>query len=452
MATSDQTPQSPYGLRSKTIDVDRRLIRQCVHCGLCLDACPTYRVLGNELDSPRGRIYQIKALADGRISADDPNFREHIYRCLDCRACETACPSGVDYGRLVEAARAEISAVSPSEKVARASLLNTVFTSPTLLDAMGVATRVYQKSGLQTAVRGSGVLGVLPGPFARLGEMEAMLPVLQGGLVKRHIPEIVPAIGPRQARVAFLTGCVAHQFFGETNQNTVRVLARNGCEVVTPRDQRCCGALHVHSGERDTAIDLAKQNVAAFEQTGADYYVINAAGCGSTLKEYHELLEHDPDPAWHERGRAFVTKMRDINELLVELGGLTGALGEVPVRATYQDACHLAHGQGIREQPRQLLLQIPGLDLVEMPNADWCCGSAGIYNVTHPDMAHTLLQQKMDLVMTTGAAMLIASNPGCIIQLAAGVRERGVPMEVIHPIDLIEKSYALADGNGRPRS
>jgi len=425
------------------LDVPRSFIKQCVHCGLCLNYCPTYRVLGNELDSPRGRIYQIRALSEGRITADNPKFREHIYRCLDCRACETACPSGVDYGRLVEAARAEIEAATSGEKVTRDVVLKRVFTSPTALDAFGTATRLYQKSGVQRIVRGTGVLNKLPGPLKKLGEMESMLPEIPGPLLPTRLPETVaPRSGAATYRVALISGCVAQQFFAGTNESTIAVLARNGCEVVTPRGQKCCGALHVHAGERETARQLARHNIATFERTGADFYVINAAGCGSTLKEYGELLEDDP--IWAERAHAFTQKVRDVNELVATLD-FAHDLGRIEKRVTYQDACHLAHGQRIREAPRQIIRAIPGVELVEMAESDFCCGSAGIYNLTHPDMAARLLELKMANVEATRAEMVVAPNPGCIIQIAAGVRQRGLPMEVIHPIDLLERSYRLGE-------
>jgi glycolate oxidase iron-sulfur subunit len=425
------------------LDVPRSFIKQCVHCGLCLNYCPTYRVLGNELDSPRGRIYQIRALSEGRITADNPKFREHIYRCLDCRACETACPSGVDYGRLVEAARAEIEATTTGEKLTRGVVLKRLFASPSALDAFGTATRLYQKSGVQRIVRGTGVLNKLPGPLKKLGEMESMLPEIPGPLLPTRLPETVaPRSGAATHRVALISGCVAQQFFAGTNESTIAVLARNGCEVVTPRGQKCCGALHVHAGERETARQLARHNIATFERTGADFYVINAAGCGSTLKEYGELLEDDP--IWAERAQAFAQKVRDVNELVATLD-FAHDLGRIEKRVTYQDACHLAHGQRIREAPRQIIRAIPGVELVEMAESDFCCGSAGIYNLTHPDMAQRLLELKMVNVEATRAEMVVAPNPGCIIQIAAGVRQRGLPMEVIHPIDLLERSYRLGE-------
>ncbi|MBI2942478.1 MAG: (Fe-S)-binding protein [Chloroflexi bacterium] len=422
--------------------VDRRLIRQCIHCGLCLPTCPTYQVLGSELDSPRGRIYQMKALADGRISPDDENLRRHIDLCLDCRACETACPSGVNYGQLLEHTRELIrpgrnSKNSKTETVARELVLNRTFTSGPLLDAAGLALRTYQKTGLQRVIRQTGLLKrVSP----RLGELEQMLPEMQGGVGRSSVPRFVRARGKRRYRVAFLSGCVAAQIFGGTNQATVRVLVANGCDVITPDGQGCCGALHVHTGDRKTARDLARRNIAVFEEAGADYSIVNAAGCGSTLKEYGLLLADEPE--WAERAGEFSGRVRDVTEFLASID-LVPPTGELHKRVTYQDACHLAHGQRIREQPRQLLRQIPGLELVEMAGSDTCCGSAGIYNVVNHDVSMQILERKIESVLATKADILAAANPGCIIQLMHGLRKRGVAMEVAHPIDLLDRAYHL---------
>lgn len=418
--------------------VDRQLIRQCVHCGLCLPACPTYKILGSELDSPRGRVYQMRALQEGKITVDDPNLHLHIDRCLNCRACETACPSGVQYGQLLEATRAVLPPRSSTESVLRAVVLNKVFTTPALLDAAGVGMRFYQKSGLQAVARASGIMNRMP---MNLGRLDALLPPFQGGVVKAALPEVIPARGTRSHRVALITGCVQEQFFSLTNAATARVLAMNGCEVVVPRQQVCCGALHTHGGERETARELARRNIALFETTGADYYIINATGCGSTLKEYHHLLANDQN--WAERAHRFSSRVRDISEFLASID-LNENFGEIRARVTYQDACHLAHGQRITEQPRELIRKIPGLELVEMQESDTCCGSAGIYNVTQFDLSMQLLQRKMDFIVETKAEMIVAANPGCVIQLAHGVRQRGLAIKVIHPIDLLDQAYRRA--------
>ena len=418
--------------------VDRKLIKQCIHCGLCLSACPTYKVLGSELDSPRGRIYQMRALQEGRIAPDDPNFRLHIDRCLNCRACEPACPSGVQYGQLLEATRAFLPPRNGTESALRAVVLNRVFTTPALLDLLGTGMRLYQKSGLQAVLRRTGLLDKLP---LKLGKLEALLPPMQGGVVRAQLPEIIPAQGTKVARVPLITGCVQNQFFSLTNAATARVLAMNGCEVVVPRGQACCGALHSHGGERETARALARRNIALFETTGADYYIINAAGCGSTLKEYHHLLAGEPD--WDERAHRFSSRVRDVSEFLGSIE-LNRNFGTIRRRITYQDACHLAHGQRITAAPRALLQQIPGIELIEMNEADTCCGSAGIYNVTQYDLSMELMQRKIDNVAATKAELVVAANPGCIIQLMYGVRQRGLRMDVLHPIDLLDRAYRAA--------
>ena len=417
--------------------VDRSLIRACVHCGMCLSSCPTYKLLGSELDSPRGRIYQMRLLHDGQIRVDDPNFRLHIDRCLNCRACETACPSGVQYGRLLEAARAVIPPRNATERLLRAVVLNRVFASPALLDALGLGMRFYQKSGLQALARASGLLDRLP---LNLGRLEALLPPMQGGIVKAALPPLVPARGSVRHRVALVTGCVQEQFFSLTNAATARILAINGCDVVVPRGQACCGALHVHGGEHEMARVLARRMIAVFERTGADYYIVNAAGCGSTLKEYGTLLADDPQ--WAERARAFSARGRDIAEFLAAIE-LNRDFGEIRARVTYQDACHLLHGQRISSQPRELIQMIPGIELVEMDEADTCCGSAGVYNITQHDLSMQLLERKVTRLAATGAEIVIAGNPGCLIQLAHGVRRHGMRITTMHLVDLLDQAYRL---------
>jgi glycolate oxidase iron-sulfur subunit len=426
------------------MELDLKTLKQCVHCGLCLDYCPTYRALGLEQDSPRGRIYQTSMVYRGQISPDDPKFRKHIYQCLDCRACETACPSGVQYGKIVEAARGVAEPDTAEERRIGRTVLNRIFTSNLALNALGLGLRAYQKTGLQTAVRKSGLMKLLP---ERLAAMEGMLAPTQGGVAKPAVPRVVRARDTRRYRVGFIAGCVMPQFLGETNQASVRVLARNGCDVYTPAEQGCCGALHVHTGARDTARELARRNVEAFEPLELDAIIINAAGCGSTLKEYGHLFEQDP--AWHDRAAAFSDKVKDINEWLAETGIDEDGLGEVRARVTYQDPCHLVHGQGIRNQPRQLLRAIPGLELVELKDSDVCCGSAGIYNLTHPELSQQILGWKMPEVAKTGAEILVAPNPGCAMQLAYGARQHGIDLEVLHVVDLLDRSYAAGADRDR---
>jgi glycolate oxidase iron-sulfur subunit len=415
--------------------LDKKLLKECVHCGLCLDYCPTYLVLGHEADSPRGRIYQIRQVYEGKVSPEDPDFREHIYACLDCRACQTACPSGVQYGAIIEAARAIAEPVNASEKTVGRAILGSVFTRPKLLEVAGIGLRLYQRSGVQSLLRRSGATKLLP---PRLREMEAMLGPAQGGLRRWSAPQVTPAQGPVRYRVGFIEGCIMPQLFGDTNAATVRVFTKNGCVVYSPPKQGCCGALQMHTGDRETARDLARRNVDAFEPLGLDAIIINAAGCGSTLKEYGHLLSDDP--AYAERAQAFASKVKDVSEFLASID-LVPPTQAVPMRVTYQDACHLVHGQGIRNQPRQLLAQIPGLQLIEMQDSDVCCGSAGIYNLTHYDVSVQLLDQKMEHVIATGAEAIVAPNPGCTMQLAYGARRRGVDLKLLHVVDLLDRAY-----------
>lgn len=429
MAVSEADPNPLHAL------LDKKLLKECVHCGLCLDYCPTYRVLGHEADSPRGRIYQIRQVYEGKVSPEDLDFRQHIYACLDCRACQTACPSGVQYGAIIEAARAVAEPVQASEKIVGRAILGSVFTRPRLLDTLGLGLRLYQKSGLQSVVRQTGALRLLP---PRLREMESMLAPAQGGVRRWAAPHVTPAVGKVRYRVGFIEGCIMPQLFGDTNAATVRVLATNGCVVYSPPTQSCCGALQMHTGDRPTARDLARVNVDAFDGLGLDAIIINAAGCGSTLKEYGALLRDDP--AYAQRAAEFGSRVKDVSEFLASIE-LVKPTREVPLKVTYQDACHLVHGQGIRNQPRQVLRQIPGLELVEMKESDVCCGSAGIYNLTHPDVSVELLEQKMDNLLATGATGVVAPNPGCTMQLAYGARRRGVKLDLFHVVDLLDRAY-----------
>ncbi len=416
-------------------ELDREKIRACVHCGLCLTACPTYRVLGLEMDSPRGRIYQMKGVSDGAISPADPKFRVHMYRCLDCRACETACPSGVQYGPLVETARSMVPPASRREAVLRRLVLGGIFTRPRLVALAGALTRAYQQSGAQRTLRRTGLLRCLP---MNLGRLEHLLPPLQGPVLQRSIPLFTPAIGEKRGTVAFFTGCVMDEFFRETNRATVRVLAANGFDVVTPRAQACCGALHLHSGARDLALGLARRNVEEFARLNADYIVNNAGGCGSTLKEYADLLASDPGYA--HKTEQVTAKMRDVHELLAEVG-LRPPKGRVEARVTLQHSCHLFHAQKVRTAPQDLIRQIPGVHYVPLQGADQCCGSAGIYNITNYDLSMSIMDRKLEDIKATGAEILATPNPGCMIQVAYGLREQGIPMEVVHPIDLLDRAY-----------
>jgi glycolate oxidase iron-sulfur subunit len=417
--------------KPRQADLDR-----CVHCGLCLNACPTYRELGVEMDSPRGRIYQMVQVASGAPITE--SYKEHIDLCLACRGCESACPSGVQYGRLVEAARAEIEATTERPWLTR-TVRNFVFRkllpSPALLTAAGAALWMYQVSGLQKVLRATGLTSLL-GP---LGAREALTPSAEIPFFFREIGKTFPAEGEKRYRVAFLAGCIANISFARLNEATVRVLQKNGCEVAIPGGQTCCGALHMHAGIRDEARRLARQNIDAIVDGGFDAIITNAAGCGSTLKEYDELLEHDE--AYAGRARKFKSLMKDVTEFLASIE-LNPAMGPVNATVTYQDACHLAHGQKIRKAPRQLLAAVPGLTFREMPLSDICCGSAGIYNVLHTELSMNILEKKMGNVNLTQANIIAAANPGCMIQLEAGVKKWGRGGErVMHVVEILDEAY-----------
>ena len=394
-------------------------LSKCVHCGLCLPTCPTFAELGTETDSPRGRIYLIKSWAEGRIHPTD-SVVEHLSLCLDCRACMTACPAGVPYGELIEAAKAEIERVLPS---------------PRALGFLAAAIRLYQRSGLQRLLRTSGLIDRLPNP---LPAWEALLPALPPPVDRAPLPAVTPALGRKRSRVGFLHGCIQEVIFASHNRATVRVLSRNGAEVVTPPAQRCCGALHAHAGDLERARALARHTIEVFERAGVDAVIVNAAGCGAHMKGYGHLLKDDP--AWSEPARAFEKKVQDVSEFLAR-EPLAGPLGRVNLRATYHDPCHLAHGQSVRVQPRQLLRAISGLTLIDLVESDWCCGSAGIYNLTQPEMAERLLKRKIGHIEATGAEAVITANPGCILQIAVGLRRRGLPVKVLHLVEVLDRAY-----------
>ncbi len=411
-------------------DLDR-----CVHCGLCLNACPTYRVLGVEMDSPRGRIYQMAQVAAG--APISPSYVEHIELCLACRGCESACPSGVQYGKLVEAARAEIEGGAVRSRRARwmrRFVFGYLLPSPTLMTVLGTVLYLYQASGLQKVIRALGFLKLLD----RLGDMEQLAPPAEPPFFFGRAGKTFPAEGPQRYRVALMAGCIANVCFARLNEATVRVLQKNGCEVAVPDGQGCCGALHVHAGLRDEARALARRNIDALAEGGYDAILTNAAGCGSTLKEYGELLEGDPKYA--ARSHEFARRMQDVTEFLASIE-LNRAMKPLPVTVTYQDSCHLAHGQRIRTAPRKLLEAVPGLTFREMALSDLCCGSAGIYNIVQNEMSMQILERKMENVNRTGAEVIATANPGCILQLRAGVSLHGTGQRVVHVIELLDEAY-----------
>jgi glycolate oxidase iron-sulfur subunit len=402
-------------------------LEACIHCGLCLNQCPTYRVTHLEAESPRGRIYLVNAAAQGRL--DLAASADHLYLCLMCRACETACPSGVQYGRIAEAAREALGPPGPPMTRAIVRLvLRHVMPHPWRLRAVAALVRLFDRSGLaRLAAR------VLPGT---LGRRLALMPPASSRFYTAEA-EVLPAIGERRARVAFLAGCAMSMFFGAINEATVRVLRRNGCEVVIPAGQACCGALNVHNGEADSARAMARRNVDAFPDD-VDAIVVNAAGCGAAMKEYTHLLARDVTYA--SRAESFAARVRDVSEFLAALGMRTPSR-PFSGTITYQDPCHLAHGQRVRDEPRTLLAAA-GARLIEMPGADRCCGSAGIYNVLQPEMAETLLREKMDAIRQTRAGVVVAPNPGCMIQLRYGARRFGVPVRIMHLMDLLDEAGA----------
>jgi glycolate oxidase iron-sulfur subunit len=406
---------------------------QCVHCGLCLNQCPTYRATRLEPESPRGRIHLVKAAADGRIELNE-RFKEHLYLCLLCRACESACPSGVQYGHIAEAAREQLG--PPGTEFGRA-VLNLAFTQllpyRRRLRLLFALLRLYQRTGLQRALR-----WMLP---EKLRGMDALLPVIPKRFFAPKTPTL-PAVGEHRATVAMLDGCVMPLLFGEVNDATARVLQRNGCEVIFPKKQGCCGALNLHNGETAAAKQMARRNIDAFLEADADAIIVNAAGCGAAMKEYGRLLRDDLE--YRDKAARFSARVKDAGEFLADLG-LVGKLGAVEITVTYQDPCHLAHGQRVRSQPRQLLQAIPGLKLIELDGADRCCGSAGIYNLTHSAMSQHLLDEKMQAIDATRAGAVVAPNPGCMLQLRAGARRTGAELEVYHLMDLLERAYRAAE-------
>jgi len=419
--------------------LDYSVLQQCMHCGLCLPTCPTYDATKIERHSPRGRISLMRAIADGRLDATK-TFADEMYFCLGCLACMTACPAGVNYAELFEHARAEAESSgvlkSPKRNLIRAFAIRWLFMDLSHLRLVGRVLRLYQQIGLQTLVRRSGVLKLLP---KRLQELESITPDIQPKFSADLIGPLTPAVGPRKYRVAMLIGCAQDLIFSNINRDTVEVLARNGCEVVTPPNQLCCGSLHAHNGEWDLAKQLARKQLEQFPPDQFDAIITNAGGCGSHLKHYHKLLADDP--AYRDRAALWDKKVKDIHEWLIEIG-IQKPPNNAPVQViTYHESCHLAHGQKITAQPRQLLRLIPNLQLVELPESLWCCGSAGIYNIVQPEMANQLLDRKLKHIQSTGAGIVANGNPGCLLQLINGAKLKGIKLRVVHPVTLLAEAY-----------
>jgi len=426
-------PAAPLSLHGLSVEG----VNQCVHCGLCLSSCPTFSLLGTEMDSPRGRIFMVKSLAEGRMALSD-SVVSHLSLCLDCRACETVCPAGVPYGQLIEAAKAEIEHARPGSvprRIFRWLNFGLLLEHPRVLRAAAAALRAYQVSGLQRLCRATGLVRLLPGT---LPAWERLLPRIPPASERRPLPARIAAEGERRGRVALLEGCIQSVVFGAHNQATARVLARNGWDVVVPRAQGCCGALNAHGGDHARAVAMAKRTIDAFETAQADAIVVNTSGCGAHMKAFGTLLAGDG--AYAARAERFARSVQDISEILAH-EPLRGPLAPVPMTVAYHDPCHVVHGQKIRTQPRSLLAQIPHLKLVELAESDWCCGSAGIYNLTQPEMAERLLQRKVDHIVETGAQAVVTANPGCILQIQQGLRARGREVKVLHIVEILDRAY-----------
>lgn len=406
-------------------------LSRCVRCGLCLQHCPTYGETGLETESPRGRLYLMRALAEGVIEPR-PNVTAHLDQCLQCRNCEAVCPSGVPYGRVMERSRGRImrSEAAPLSWRLRSLFLREVVARPERLALLASALRLYRSSGLDALVER------IPG----IGERALLAPTVGGKPFRRRGVLARPAGVPRQ-RVALLTGCIMPLAYGRVHAATVRVLARNGCEVLAPPEQVCCGALHTHNGDLKTARRLARRNIDAFLAAGVDAVVVNSAGCGAAMKEYGELL--DDDPRYRERALALSAAVKDVHEFLLSLP-FDPPSGRLDVSVTYQDSCHLAHAQRLAAAPRQVLASIPGLQLAEMEHPDRCCGSAGVYALTQPEMSLRLLGAKMADARRTGARVIATANPGCMAQLEAGLRRHGMQARVVHVIELLDRAYRLS--------
>jgi glycolate oxidase iron-sulfur subunit len=414
--------------------IDYEYFLDCVHCGLCTASCPTYAELGNENDSPRGRIYLMRAVTDGRLDLTH-EVRRHLELCLDCRACETACPSGVQYGKLIEPFRVAMEKEGHGEAKTNdwfhRWILFGMFPYPERIRKSLIPARVAQALRLDTLLLKTGLWKLLP---SRLGRLATLLPKLERD--PGPLPDLLPAKGTKRARVALFTGCVADAMFRPTNWATARVLQENGCEVVVPKTQQCCGAIHFHAGSSEPAKQMADANVAAFDASSVDAVIINVAGCGSMLKDYG----HHWNDALQPAREAFAHKVKDVNEFLAQLG-LVDPPGELKITATYHDACHLVHAQKIREEPRAILERIPGLKLIELPESELCCGAAGTYNLTEPEMAERLSRRKLKNILSTGARVVVTSNAGCLLQIAREARLQGEVLKVMHPMELLDLSY-----------
>jgi glycolate oxidase iron-sulfur subunit len=419
-------------------------LQQCIHCGLCLPTCPTYDATLSEKSSPRGRISLMRAIADGKMEATKA-FAEEMYFCLGCLACETACPAAVPYAHLIEVARAEAensgTLARPGRSLIRNAILNGLFTRPRLLRLVGRMLWLYQASGLQTTVRALRLTALLPQKYR---DLEKQTPTARAKFSSQLISPIEKPPETRR-KIGLLTGCVQDIVFSDINRDTADVLLANGCEVDTPAVQPCCGSLHAHNGEPEAARLLARRLIDSFDLETLDAIVTNAAGCGSHLKTYSRLLADDP--VYAAKAVVWSAKLKDIHEFLAEIG-IRPPEGTCGSAVTYHEACHLCHGQKITKQPREVLKAIPGLTLTELAESTWCCGSAGIYNITQPEMAAQLQARKMGHIAATGASIVATANPGCHLQLQNGATKAGLDVEVVHPVSLLARAYR-ADTHGK---
>jgi glycolate oxidase iron-sulfur subunit len=433
---ADAGDERPGGAFDQHHPPDAALVGDCVHCGFCLPTCPTYVLWGEEMDSPRGRIYLMKQGLEGEPMSD--SMVSHFDACLGCMACVTACPSGVQYDRLIEQTRAQVERRHERSRADKAlrGLVFSLFPYPKRLRLVRGPLRLMQRTGLDRAMRRTGLLERLS---PQLAAMQSLAPRL--GKAEK-LPERLPAKGERRAVVGLLTGCVQGAFFPGVNAATARVLQAEGCDVVVPRQQGCCGALSTHNGREEEAQGFARALVDTFESAGVDRVIVNAAGCGSTMKEYAELLADDPEYAG--RAKAVAEKVRDVSEVLDELGPVAPR-NPLPISVAYHDACHLAHAQGVRTQPRNLLRGIPGLELKEISEPELCCGSAGIYNIVNPEPARELGDRKAKNIVATGADVLVTANPGCLMQVASAIERfadssGGHPMGMAHTVEVLDAS------------
>ncbi|EDX87641.1 Cysteine-rich domain protein [Synechococcus sp. PCC 7335] len=441
LSTNKAIPdESPIDLPSfdNSAPPEQSLIDACVHCGFCLPTCPSYRVIGKENDSPRGRIYLMDAINKGEAPLS-PASVQHFDTCLGCLACTTACPSGVQYDKLISSVRPQIQRNHPrsiKQKAVR-QLIFSLFPYPDRIRLLLTPLILYQKLGISKLLQKTGLLKQLS---PNLAAMESLLPPVTASCFSDNLPEEIPATTDKRYRVGMILGCVQRVFFSGVNQATARVLSANGCEIVVPRSQGCCSALPEHQGETAQAQALARQMIDSFEGTGVEYIIINAAGCGHTLKEYGHILADDP--AYADRAKAFSAKVRDVQEFLAEVGlnAELHPLQKDPLVTVYQDACHLLHGQKISRQPRTLLQQIPGLVLKEPLDAALCCGSAGVYNMLQPEIAEELGQMKATNLVKTGATLIASSNPGCSLQIKQALEKQGQKVMLKHPMELLDLS------------